>query len=287
MTRQYSICATHYNNEDKIRDSVGVLAEEISGRDDWELVVVDAGSDDGSLEYLRELSAEQENVVVIVEPGVSIGEGRQTAVKHSEGSILIQVMDLDAEYYSDGRIFDITEFYEELLDDEGPVQFGAGAYFSTRDLMENLGGWRDLAANEETELKRRALRHGKLRLCSLHLFKGHTDDKGFIERLERFYLNSLSKFEGGVSFWHMLTYWIKNAPGLFPKLGAGVVFPVAWGAARRRGEQFDGSYRTHDQYVMDFQKSVYEQRPDVWIDPPEELREYVIDHRWERIREDQ
>jgi len=35
---------------------------------------------------------------------------------------------------------------------------------------------------------------------------------------------------------------------------------------------------------MDFQKSVFNHNPEIWLEPPEELQEYVIEERWERIK---
>jgi len=133
MAVKYSICATHYNNNEYIRDSVGVIAKKIEKKEDWEMVIVDAGSDDGSLEYLETISQKQKNIRVIIEEGASIGGGRQIAVEEAKGNILIQIMDLDAEYHSDSRLFEITNFYETILKNEGEVQLSAGAYFSTKN----------------------------------------------------------------------------------------------------------------------------------------------------------
>jgi len=48
--------------------------------------------------------------------------------------------------------------------------------------MNELGGWKDLVANEETELKRRALRQNKLRFCPVYLYKEHSEKKGPLEK---------------------------------------------------------------------------------------------------------
>jgi hypothetical protein len=195
-------------------------------------------------------------------------------------------MDLDAEYHEDGGLFDINRFYESVLEKEGPVQLSAGAYFSTKKLMNELGGWKDLVANEETELKRRALQQGKLRFCPVYLYKQHSDEKDFIGRVRRFYYNSYSKLQSGVGFWYMLFYWIRHAIGLKPRLGALVVFPVAWVNSTRNRDNNSGPYSKHDDYIMNFQKSVFNQHPEIWLDPPQGLKDYIITDRWEHISED-
>lgn len=275
---RYSICATHYNNAEYIDNSAGVFAELVEGRADWELVVTDAGSDDGSLEYLRRLADGQENVRVIVEEGINIGQGRRLAAAAARGDILVQVMDLDANYFRDTRILETAEFYEQLVAEEGDVMLSAGVNYCTSDLLEELGGWNELVANEETELKRRALQEDRLRFCPIRVFDQNAGlVKGLRDGIERFYHNSTAKFQAGVGFWHMLRFWLREAPGVKPKLGAFVVFPAAWVTAKRSGVSIEDSYERDDVYVMDFKKTVYERRPELWLDPPESLSPYV-DH---------
>ncbi|MUW13426.1 glycosyltransferase [Halorubrum sp. CBA1125] len=102
---QYSVCSTHYNNVEYIEDSAGFIASIIEDRPEWELVISDAGSDDGSLEYLLDLSKGRKDVRVVMAEGSSIGKGRQVALEHSRGDVVISLGDLDAIYYQDDRLF--------------------------------------------------------------------------------------------------------------------------------------------------------------------------------------
>ena len=273
---RYSICATHLNNNDYIRDSAGVFADLIVDRENWELVVTDAGSNDGSLEYLQTLAHEQENVRIIIEKGINRGEGRQLASEEAVGDILIQVMDLDAVYFRDDRLLKTTDFYEKLLKDEGDVMLSAGLNFCTKKLLQELGGWSDLIANEETELKRRALRLDRLRFCPIEMFVGNAgSDKSFIPSIRRFYYNSTGKIQSGVSLRHMILYWLRHAPGIKPRVGALIVFPFSWITAIQSETENRKSYRPKDKYIMGFKRSAYENRPDIWLEPPEPLQKYV------------
>jgi len=281
---RYSICATHYNNAEYVEGSAGVFAAMIEDRPDWELVISDAGSDDGSLEYLQSLADDQENVRVVVEKGINIGEGRRLSASVARGNILIQVMDLDANYFDDGRIVDTAKFYEDLIEEEGEVMLSAGVNYCTADLLEQLGGWRELVSNEETELKRRALHRDKLRFCPIRVFDQNAGlEKNLTDGTRRFFTNSMAKFQAGVSFWHMLYFWLRYAPGWKPKLGALVVFPFSWWKARQSGVDIEDSYRKRDRYVMDFKKTVYERRPELWLDLPDSLSEYVDEKEIEHI----
>lgn len=275
---RYSICATHYNNDDYIRESAGVFAELIEGRPRWELIIADAGSDDGSLAYLQTLADEQDNVQVIIEKGINIGEGRRLAARVARGDVLVQVMDLDAEYYRDERLFEITAFYEDLLETEGEIMLSAGLNFCPASLLNQLGGWRDLIACEETELKRRALRQGKLRFCPIEFFDTNAgQEKNLRKGLKRFYYNTSAKLQTGVGFWYMLYYWIRYAPGLRPKIGAPLVFPVAYYNIRSTGKQTENSYEKHDRYILGFKSAVYKHHPEFWIELPEQLETYAAE----------
>lgn len=275
---RYSICATHYNNGEYIRESAGVFADLIENHPEWELIVTDAGSDDGSLEYLQALANEQDNVRLIIEEGTNIGQGRRLAARAARGEILVQVMDLDAEYYQDERLFEIMAFYEQLLETEGEVMLSAGVNFCTTSLLKELGGWKDLIACEETEIKRRALREGKLRFCPLEFFEVNAGlSKNFRDGVERFYHNSSAKFQAGVGFWYMLYYWLRYAPGIRPKLGAVIVFPIAYYNVKSADSQVERSYDKHDPYIMGFKSTVYEHHPEFWIKVPDDLEEYAAE----------
>lgn len=273
MSATYSICATHYNNAEYIRESAGVVAGAIADRPEWEFVVVDAGSDDGSLSYLHGLADASPNVTVVVENGANIGRGRQVAAEAAEGEFLLQLSDLDAVFYDDGRLFDIMDYYVGLVDAEGDLQLNTiGAFIVTKRLLERVGGWNALPVAEERDLNRRMLREGALRFCDVKLFQRNMGaDKEFFDAVTRFFLNTRAKFDMGVSFWYMLFVWMTRAPGLKPRLGAPLVFPLAYLSHLTTGTQLT-SYDAFDDYVLDFRRSVKRDHPELWLDPPEELR---------------
>lgn len=274
---RYSICATHFNNYEYLPESVGVFSELIEGRDDWELVITDAGSTDGSLSWLNELADSQENIRVIVEEGINIGEGRELAYRASHGDLLIQVMDLDADYHRDGRILEIMDWYEKLLaESEKDLMLSGGVLFCTRDLMDDLGGWLPLPTNEETELRHRALNRGRLRFCPFDVFgQNYGTEKSLLEAAERFYDNSAAKLQLGVDPWYLLAHWLRWAPGLRPKIGAIILLPVAWYRARKSPLTLPSTYGKFDPYILDFRKALYADHPELWLDPPTHLARYL------------
>jgi len=271
----YSITSTHYNNDDQIRDSAGVMADLIRDRPDWELVVSDAGSTDGSLAYLRGLEEHQDNVRIVMAEGASIGKGRQVALEHARGDVVISLGDLDASYHDDDRLFDVIEFYEQLVEEEGDVLLGGPCMIGSRDLYRELGGWNDLQTTERRDLKRRALRAGKLRFCDFSIVDDHPGkEKGFRNALSRFWTNARMKIKTGMSPLHLIRVWLRDAPGLKPKLGALVVFPLAWLQNSLDGVESIDTFDRDDPYALDFQRSVRRENPDLWIEPPGPLAKY-------------
>lgn len=275
MTVKYSITSTHYNNNDFIRESAGVFADLIKGRDDWELVISDAGSDDGSLSYLRDLEASQSNVRVVMAEGASIGKGRQVAFEHARGDVIISLGDLDASYHEDERLLDVVAFYEDLVDEEGEILLGGPVMIGSRELIVELGGWNDLWTTERRDLKRRALRAGKLRFCDFSIVKSHpSQEKGFSDALDRFYTNARMKLKTGMTLPYLISHWLRTAPGLKPKVGALLVFPTAWLHNRLTGTERIDTFDPHDPYALDFQRSVQRENPDIWLDPTGPLAKY-------------
>lgn len=273
---RYSITSTHYNNNDFIRESAGVFATLIEGRDDWELVISDAGSDDGSLEYLRDLEANQENVRIVMAEQASIGKGRQVAFEHARGDIVISLGDLDASYHEDERLFNVVEYYEGLVEQEGDVLLGGPVMIGSKDLIEELGGWNDLWTTERRDLKRRALREGKLRFVDFSIVKSHpSKEKSFFDALDRFYTNARMKLKTGMTLPHLITHWLREAPGLKPKLGALVVFPMAWLHNELSGIERINTFDPHDPYALDFQRSIQRENPDIWLEPSGPLEKYI------------
>jgi glycosyltransferase involved in cell wall biosynthesis len=272
---QYSITGTHYNNADFIRESAGVFAAFIEDRPEYELVISDAGSDDGSLGYLRDLEARQDNVRIIMAEGASIGKGRQVAFEHTRGDIVISIGDLDASYYEDNRFFAVVEFYESLVEQEGDILMGGPLMIGSKDLITRLGGWNDLWTTERRDLKRRALRAGKLRFCDFSIVKNHpSKEKGFFDALDRFYTNARMKIKTGMTVTHLITHWWRHAPGLKPKLGSLVVFPVAWIHDILTDAERIDTFDPHDSYALDFQRSVKCENPDIWLEPSGPLEQY-------------
>lgn len=273
---RYSICSTHYNNAEYIEDSAGYIASLIEDRPGWELVISDAGSEDGSLEYLCNLSEQRDNVRIVMAEESSIGKGRQVALEHSRGDIVISLGDLDAVYYRDNRLFDFVSFYEHLVEEGGDIMLAGGAMVASRDLYYELGGWNDLEVTERRDLKRRALSKGKLRFCDILLHKENAGkEKEFIDSIRRFYDVARMKLKSGIGVEYLIWRWMTDTSTIKPKVGALFIFPIAWLVNRLRGIHKLDSFDRYDVYAFDFQRSLQRESPDIWLEPNGTLEKYT------------
>ncbi|AGB04671.1 glycosyl transferase [Aciduliprofundum sp. MAR08-339] len=159
---KYSICTTVYNNAPRIRSSLDSILKYINP-EDFEIVVVDSKSTDGTLEILKEYQKRFSNFKIIVEK-CKRGRGRQIAFENSKGEFIIQV-DLDTVYYP--QWWEFIKAYERW---DGYGKYAVQAVYSgiyPRHLLEKVGGWRNLQHNEDFDLWWRLIEINAFKWCPL------------------------------------------------------------------------------------------------------------------------
>lgn len=159
MGVKYSICSTHYNMVETIEKSLKSILDQIDER--FEVVVVDEGSTDGSLEILKRLEKEEENLRVIVKEknGRNLGKTRNISIKEAKGKYVLLQLDMD-DLYEEG-ILDFIEVFHQLDEqlDFDFYLFGKGINMVRKDFfMGEIGGYRDLPVGaEDLDLWRRLI----------------------------------------------------------------------------------------------------------------------------------
>ncbi len=144
---KYSICSTVYNNAPRLRASLDSILRYINPKE-FEIVVVDSKSTDGTLEILQEYAHKFPNFKIIVKK-CTRGRGRQIAFENSSGEYIIPV-DLDTIYLP--QWWELIKAYEKW---EGRGKYALQAIYSgiyPRHLLEKVGGWKDLQYAEDFDL---------------------------------------------------------------------------------------------------------------------------------------
>jgi glycosyltransferase involved in cell wall biosynthesis len=150
---KYSICITNFNSIDTIKASMDSIL--IQSNDSFEIVVCDNYSNDGSREILQEY-CRKGKIKLVVERS-SRGKGRQIAFENSFGKYIISGVDTD-----DKLKLEFQEFLRIYHRDHEGYMLSAGTiHIIPRQLVEEIGGWRDLNWGEDVDFHKRAKSLGR------------------------------------------------------------------------------------------------------------------------------
>jgi glycosyltransferase involved in cell wall biosynthesis len=142
------------------KDSLNSLIGQLN--EDYEVIIVDNFSTDGTFEVLREF--EQSHKVKVIQRRCSRGLGRQTAFENASGDFIIANLDLDDVFKP--VLNKLVNLYHERFEGKLAAIFNSATSpndqwiqnltIGPRDLIESLGGWRDLNFYEDWDIWSRA-----------------------------------------------------------------------------------------------------------------------------------
>jgi glycosyltransferase involved in cell wall biosynthesis len=142
---------TNYNNFPRIERALDTLMEALRDTD-FEMVVVDSCSTDGSFELLQEYSRRHKNIKVLRKK-CTRGLGRQIAFEHSRGRLII-FADMDCSYDS-SKIRELVKIYEIFY--KGKILITPSSILiGSREVVEKVGGWRDYNSADDIDFLTRA-----------------------------------------------------------------------------------------------------------------------------------
>ncbi len=118
----FTVAIPCYNETGAIRETIEHIRGFLAGRDDWELVVVNDGSTDGSGQLLEAIEADDPTggrlVVIHHERNRGYGAALKTAIRHARGDYVI-ITDADGTYPN--------ERLGEFMDQAGDADMVVGA----------------------------------------------------------------------------------------------------------------------------------------------------------------
>lgn len=163
---KYTIAIIHLNMVETVARSLTSILEQVD--DDFEVIVVDDGSTDGSVDVLRQLEEKYRSLRVVTDAGNSNhGEARQHAIELANGEYVLSSLDADDEFTP--CIQQFVSLYHQL-ENEKECEFlllGYGLYMSPRSLLRDVP-YRSLGYGEDRDLYRRLHAEGALLSLSHH-----------------------------------------------------------------------------------------------------------------------
>lgn len=156
---RYTVAMCNLNNESVIEESIRSIADQLDRR--FELLVVDDGSTDGSLEILRDLEAEYPTIRVIEGDNNNLGEARNHSFREARGEYILESLDPDDKYKQ--MILDFVCVFEQLSDalDREFYLKGHSINMAPRELLLDYP-YRSLGYGEDKDLWRRLFADGKI-----------------------------------------------------------------------------------------------------------------------------
>ncbi|WP_101297443.1 glycosyltransferase [Halegenticoccus soli] len=244
----HSIAVCNYNMADTIERSLRSMLDQVDDR--FEVVVVDGGSDDGSVEIVRRLADEYDALRLVAlrpDPERYLGADRNRSFEESRGEYVLESLDTD-DYYFDGVIEDFVEIYHQL---ESQLDFefflsGTGINAAPRSLLLDVPYY-NLGGAEDRDLWRRLLARGQLVwLDHGPVFERIGYHKSLRDEIRRDVHGKVCDFQSGISLPSCLSWAVSHEryyileepchPLLRPAKAAYhlVTFPYAYLLARGR-----------------------------------------------------
>lgn len=239
---RYSICMCNFEMSDTLRRSVESILTQTS--DEFEVFVVDGGSEDGSIDVLESLAAEYERFRYEARepnPNRHLGADRQYSIEHANGEYVLFDVDCDDEY-AEG-IEDFATVYHEIEDDrEKPfILKGEAINMAPKSLMEEIP-FRNVGMAEDKDLYRRALAENAIIFVKHYPFWrniGYDTTASKRSLLERWFRAQVTFFRTGITFpsyvtwllWRCRRYTDYNLKRPLAELG---MLPFAYLVAHRQ-----------------------------------------------------
>lgn len=205
---EYSIVIPHLNMAETVEQALDSLLIQINKN--FEIVVIDDGSTDGSLKILERLSQENECIKLHVESNDGIADAINSGIRHSDGEYILT--HIDADNYILPVLPDFSEFCKKINEsnEEDLHIVGQGAEFAPVSLYKKYP-YRSLGYGEDKDRWRRLLADGKLLWFDHKPFSYSIGyNRTIVQQLRVEYETSVTNFRSGISFLGNAKFYLNN-----------------------------------------------------------------------------
>ena len=208
---RYSIAVCSYNMAETVKPSLRSMLDQVG--EDFEMVVVDGGSSDGTVAKLRELESEDERVRVVAldpDPDRRLGADRQRSIEECSGEYVLTQLDVDDVY--EPIIEDFVAIYHDFESgvDGDFLLSGTGINMAPKSLYLEIP-YRNLASSEDRDLWRR------LFAADASLWLDHAQvreqigyEKTLEDHLRRDWTGKVADAQVGIDFWSCLRWSVSH-----------------------------------------------------------------------------
>ena len=232
MEPTYSIAICNLNQAATLRESLLSILRQVTR--EYELVVVDDGSTDGSLDILEDLSRTHQKLRYVVGDNNNIAEARNQSYREARGAHVLTSLDTD-DRYQEG-ICDFVAIYHQMasaLNRPFHLQ-GQGVAIAPRELYLEVP-YRSMTYGEDYDRYRRLLAREAIIWFEHELFWEKIDSEGALTRRRKSLQRKISEFRAGVTFRSTVGYYFEREPAsvaLRKCLSAVVAYLIAVGRGR-------------------------------------------------------
>lgn len=233
---RYTIAMCNFNMRDTIEQSVRSIVNQLD--QNFELLIVDGGSNDGSVDILRNLEREYPNIRIISLPENEdrhLGADRQISIEAAAGDYVLFDLDCD-DRYNEG-IVDFVEVYHQIEEQRNSdfLLKGEAINMAPRSLMLDIP-FHNVGMAEDKDLYRRMMAEDSILFVKHYPFWeniGYDTAATKKSLLRRFYRVQKTCFRSGISYqsylrWLLIKNWTHTKYN-WKRVGAELLMsPVAW-----------------------------------------------------------
>jgi len=203
----YSIAICNLNQAATLRESLLSILRQVTR--EYELVVVDDGSTDGSLDILEDLSRTHEKLRYVVGDNDNIAEARNQSYREARGEHVLTSLDTDDRYQK--GICDFVAIYHQMMSAiDRPFHLqGQGVAIAPRELYLEVP-YRSMTYGEDLDRYRRLFADDSIIWLIHESFWQELDPDGVLTRCRKSFQKTLAEFRSGVTLRSTLKYYFER-----------------------------------------------------------------------------